>query len=79
MQKIPFLSPILFDLGHHIKQIRNIKNISQTQLAYTCDMEKSTISKIEAGLVNVGYLSLHRISKALGVSICELSKDKATD
>ena len=42
-------------------------------------MEKSTISKIEAGLVNVGYLSLHRISKGLEVSICELSQEKKQD
>ena len=76
MDKSKYLSQILFNLGKRIKLIRKIKDITQTQLAENCEMEKSTISKIEAGLVNVGYITLYRISIGLGVSICELTRDK---
>jgi transcriptional regulator with XRE-family HTH domain len=76
VEKYNYLSPILFDLGKHIKLIRQLKSMTQTQLAHNCSMEKSTISKIEAGRVNVGYLSLDRISRGLGVSVCDLSEDK---
>jgi transcriptional regulator with XRE-family HTH domain len=76
MQKNASTSPILFVLGQHIKYIRNVMRLSQSQLAQNCGMEKSSISKIEAGLVNVGYLTLHRISKGLGVLVCDLCKER---
>lgn len=62
----------LMALGKRIKRVRNIKGLTQVQFANSCDMEKSSISKIEAGLVNVTYLTLERISCCLGVELKEL-------
>ena len=63
---------LLVDLGARIKSIRLSSNMTQNQLAINCNFEKSSMSKIEAGQVNVSYLTLNRISIGLGVPIREL-------
>jgi transcriptional regulator with XRE-family HTH domain len=63
---------ILFELGKKIKAIRMSKSMTQYQLAINCDFEKSSMSKIESGRVNLSYITLYRISKGLDVPIREL-------
>jgi len=65
-------SSILSELGARIKNIRMIKNMTQNQLAINCNFEKSSMSKIESGKVNLSYITLHRISLGLEVHIREL-------
>ena len=65
-------SIILVSLGHQIKQLRINKGVSQTNLAISCDMEKSSLSKIESGQVNISYLTLMRLSRCLEVNAKEL-------
>jgi transcriptional regulator with XRE-family HTH domain len=65
-------SIILAELGQRIKQLRISKGISQTNFSLTCNMEKSSMSKIESGQVNISYLTLVRLSKCLEVSTKEL-------
>ncbi|MES2430846.1 MAG: helix-turn-helix transcriptional regulator [Bacteroidota bacterium] len=64
--------PLLQNLGKRIKEIRLNKKISQANLALTCEMDKSTLSKIESGKVNISYLILFRLSKCLEVPMSEL-------
>jgi len=63
---------ILMELGQRIKQLRINKGITQTNFSITCNMEKSSMSKIESGKVNISYLTLMRLSKCLEVSAKEL-------
>ena len=63
---------ILNSLGCRIKKIRLQKGKTQMQLSIDCDMEKSSVSKIESGQVNVTYLTLWRLSRCLEVSMQEL-------
>ena len=63
---------ILIALGNRIKQLRLQKKIKQSHLALNCDMEKSTLSKIENGKVNISYITLIRLSRGLEVSAGEL-------
>jgi putative transcriptional regulator len=65
-------STLLSDLGKRIRMIRLTKNMTQYQLAINCNFEKSSMSKIESGQVNLSYLTLYRISKGLDVHIREL-------
>lgn len=73
---------VLIRIGLNIKHIRQSKNISQKQLAYHCDFEKSNMSRIEAGRSNVTIFTLYKISKALDVDLFRLvileSKDQST-
>lgn len=65
-------SSLLSDLGARIKMLRLTKNMTQNQLAINCNFEKSSMSKIESGQVNLSYITLYRISKGLDMPIREL-------
>jgi transcriptional regulator with XRE-family HTH domain len=66
-------------LGQNIYRLRTEQKMSQTELAKRCGYEannsRSTISKIEKGINDVGASQLQKIAKALGVSVAELTKD----
>ena len=57
----------LMKFGLRLKKLRKSKNISQSQLAYDCDMEISQISRIERGLLNTSISNAHLIAQALGI------------
>ncbi|OXA77903.1 hypothetical protein B0A58_05080, partial [Flavobacterium branchiophilum NBRC 15030 = ATCC 35035] len=62
----------LVSLGNHIKHIRKLKKISQTEIAYRCGFEKSNYNTIEAGKRNPTIITLLKIANALEVSLEEL-------
>lgn len=63
---------LLNELGARIRTIRLTKSMTQSQLAMNCNFEKSSMSKIESGQVNLSYITLFRISKGLDVHMREL-------
>jgi len=63
---------LLTALGTRIRMIRLAKDLTQSQLASIWNFEKSTMSKIEAGQVNVSYFTLCRLSEGLEVTMCRL-------
>jgi putative transcriptional regulator len=69
-------SSLLKELGDRIRMIRLGKDMTQSQLAINCNFEKSSMSKIESGQVNLSYITLHRISKGLDVHVSELLPSK---
>jgi transcriptional regulator with XRE-family HTH domain len=60
---------LLMQLGQRMKMIRLKKNVSQSQLATATGMQKSNISRIEAGNINITVNSLLRIAMALEVDV----------
>ena len=66
---------LLVNLGMRIKAVRITKKMTQNELAAKCKLEKTGISRIEAGLTNPTVKTLHKISKTLEVHIAELFKD----
>lgn len=59
-------------IGDKIKEIREVKGISQQDLAAVCNFEKSNMSRIEAGRTNLTVKSAYKISQALDVQLIEL-------
>lgn len=68
MDELKYLKAI----GINIKKIRLEQKISQVELAYRCDFEKSNLNRIEAGRNNLTIKTLLKISKELGVSVQDL-------
>ena len=62
----------LRELGGRIAEIRKRKSITQVELAYRCDIEKSNMRRIEAGHTNPTTLMLRKVATALGIGIGEL-------
>jgi ribosome-binding protein aMBF1 (putative translation factor) len=61
-------------LGENIKRIRLRRKMSQGDICRAIDMDRSYMSAIEGGKVNVTLAVLDKLAKALDVSVAELLK-----
>lgn len=61
-------------IGKRIKSLREHKNISQVDLAYACDFEKSNMSRIEAGNTCPNIYTLYKIAQYLEINLSDLLK-----
>ncbi len=59
-------------IGKRVKKLREERNIPQQDLAAKCNVEKSNLSRLEAGGTNPTLYTLKRIADNLGVSLCDL-------
>ena len=66
-------------LGLRIKAIREIAGMSQKDLAYTADLDRSYIASVESGHRNVSIVNIEKIATALGVSVKEFFNDGSFD
>ena len=62
----------LKEIGKRIRDLRNIVDMSQSELAFEVGTDKAYISRIERGEVNIGILLFIKICFALKVSSNEL-------
>jgi transcriptional regulator with XRE-family HTH domain len=62
-------SKALKNLGKRIKDARVRVGISQEELAWRCEVDRTYISKIERGIANPSFLILMKISEVLKVRI----------
>ena len=60
-------------LGNRIRQLREEKNISQTELANLCDIERSNMNRIEAGNTNPTAFMLYKVAQNLGITLSEIT------
>lgn len=62
----------LINLGIHIRQLREKKNLSQENLAHDCNISKSQIARIERAEINTTVKTLVKIANALEIDPKEL-------
>ena len=55
------------NLGIHIRQLREMKNLSQQDLANDCGISKSQIARIEVAKINTTVRTLVKIANALEI------------
>ncbi len=60
------------NLGIHLRQLRERKNISQQNLADLCDMPKTSIGRIERAEVSVTIRTIIKIANALEIEPKEI-------
>ncbi|TXG84330.1 MAG: XRE family transcriptional regulator [Spirochaetes bacterium] len=65
-------SKIQVKVGIQIQKIRELKGLSQQDLAAKCNFEKSNMSRLEAGKVNPTLSTLEKVATALEINIIEL-------
>lgn len=58
-------------VGKRIQELRELKGISQQDLAAKCNFEKSNMSRLEAGRVNPSLSTLKKVVDALEISLAE--------
>lgn len=59
-------------LGTNIKKYRQLKGLTQNELAETVDLSREYIADIERGLKNISLKKLYAIVDALGVKCSDL-------
>ncbi|NMB84173.1 helix-turn-helix transcriptional regulator [Candidatus Roizmanbacteria bacterium] len=59
-------------LGEKVIDIRKRKQITQEQLAFSSDLDRTYIARIERGRANPSIKTLHKICKALRVKLSKL-------
>ena len=58
-------------IGNRIKSLRESKSMSQKDLAYSADLDRSYIASVENGQRNISIVNIEKIINALGVSFGE--------
>ncbi len=61
-------------VGTSIKKLREQKGISQKDLSFSADLDRSYIASVESGHRNISIVNLEKIANALDVTLSELFK-----
>ena len=56
-------------IGKRIKQLREASKMSQKDLAYASDLDRSYIASVENGQRNISIVNIEKIATALGVAL----------
>ena len=56
-------------IGNRIKELRDLNGMSQKDLAYASDLDRSYIASVEKGQRNISIVNIEKIALALGVTI----------
>lgn len=59
-------------IGKQIKAIRQSKDIAQKDLAYICELDISTMNRIESGVYIPRITTLKKIAIALNIPISQI-------
>jgi len=62
----------LTKLGHRIDAIRKDKELSFSEMAIRCDMEKSNLVKLTKHGTNITVHTMYKISKGLDTTIADI-------
>lgn len=69
----------LIELGNQIRDLRKEKGLSQEQLAFRAEIDRSYLGGIERGERNVSFLTLVKIAQCLGCAVATFSKNIPND
>ena len=70
--KYPIEKDNLKQLGKRIVHLRKERNLSQADLCYEIDIDVSTLSRLERGVLNVTFNTLYKIAKKFNLEIKDL-------
>ncbi len=59
-------------IGSQIRALRTESGLSQEELAFKCDLDRTYIGSVERGERNISILNLRKIAKALSININEI-------
>ena len=62
-------------IGQRIKELREASSMSQKDLSYAADLDRSYIASVENGQRNVSIVNVEKIAIALGVSLKQFFND----
>jgi transcriptional regulator with XRE-family HTH domain len=63
---------LLKQLGAYIRQLREERNLSQSDLATSINKDQQSIQRLETGRVNPSFYYLYQIAEGLSVEVKDL-------
>ncbi|MBK7042159.1 MAG: helix-turn-helix transcriptional regulator [Saprospiraceae bacterium] len=63
-------------VGNRIKELRTNIGISQEQLGFKADLDRTYINSVEAGRRNISVVALEKIIRALETDFAEFFKNQ---
>jgi transcriptional regulator with XRE-family HTH domain len=76
MMKMTRDEQLLTLLAKNVRNLRKEMGLSQEELAFQCEIDRTYISKVERGIANPSLLVLFKIANILKVEIKDLIKRK---
>jgi len=70
---------IKLKIGQRIKELRETAIMSQKDLSYAADLDRSYIASVENGQRNISIVNIEKIATALGVSLKEFFNNVEID
>ena len=64
---ICYMKTITEQFGERLKKIRTQKSLSQEQLSYLADIDRSYISDVERGARNISLENIYKLASALNI------------
>jgi len=61
--------------GARMRVLRRLRSLSQEELAFSCNLDRTYIGSVERGERNISLINIHTIATALGVSPKEFFND----
>ena len=62
-------------IGNRIKLLRELNAVSQKDLAYSAELDRSYIASVENGNRNISIVNIQKIAKALNVTLKDFFND----
>lgn len=62
-------------IGQRIKKLRETAAMSQKDLSYSADLDRSYIASVENGQRNISIVNIEKIAKALGITLKDFFND----
>lgn len=59
-------------LGGNVRRLRRELNLSQEELAFQAEIDRTYVSQIERGVINPSLLVLWKVSRVLGIEVAVL-------
>lgn len=66
-------------IGLRIRELRNMQGISQQELSFRCELDRTYITQVENGKRNISIVNIEKIAKALKISLKELFNNEQFD
>lgn len=62
-------------IGLKIKKFRNLRKLSQEELSFISNLDRTYISSIEKGRRNVSIVNMEKLAKALNIKLKDIFED----
>lgn len=63
------------NIGQRIRELRDQRGLSQKDLSYNADLDRSYIAGVENGKRNISIVNVQKIAQALNINLQEFFND----